>query len=295
MRGVVILKSMKEIYPQTTSENGDDENGNTAFLSAIQRVLRPLIRLLLTKHVTYSYFTTLLKSLFIEVAVNDFSFEGKQTDSRLSLLTGIHRKDIRRLLDEQQNDSPPPTNVSLGARLISRWNTLYLDENGSPVALPRVAKEGNVPSFEFLVSNESKDIRPRAVLDEWLRLGIVEVDENEIVHLKTGAFIPENGWEEKIYYLGRNVRDHLESAVHNVLNEKPPFLERSVYSDGLSAEAVQELANMAENMSMEMLRTLNKKAQELRKKSEQETTQTHRMTLGVYFYSDAKLKEKDET
>lgn len=292
LHGVVILKSMKETYPQIiTTDNIDTESCDVAFMSAIKRVLRPLIRLLLAKHVTYSYLITILKSLFVEVAVADFSSDGKQTDSRLSLLTGIHRKDIRRLLDEQKNDAPPPANVSLGARLISRWNTLYLDENGSPVSLPRVAKEENVPSFEFLVSNESKDIRPRAVLDEWLRLGIVELDENDMVHLRTGAFIPENGWEEKLYYLGRNVRDHLESAVHNVLNEAPPFLERSVYSDGLNAEAVQELAQMAESMSMEMLRTLNKKAQELKKTSE---TQTHRMTLGVYFYTDAKLKEKDE-
>lgn len=284
---------MKETYSQIITSDSDTGSCDSAFVSAIRRLLRPLIRLLLTKHITYPYFTTFLKSLFIEVALHDFPSEGKQTDSRLSLLTGIHRKDIRRLLEEQKNDAPPPANVSLGARLISRWNALYIDKNGVPTPLPRLTKE-NIPSFETLVSNESKDIRSRAVLDEWLRLGIVELGENDMVHLRTGAFIPENGWEEKLYYLGRNVSEHLESAVHNVLNEKPPFLERSVYSDGLSEKAVEELAQMAENMSMEMLRALNQKAQEFKKNSVGQT-QTSRMTLGVYFYTDAKLKDKNES
>ncbi len=290
--GIAILQTMKEIYSKTIENNADTEGGDTVLVSTIQRLLRPLIRLLLSKHITYSYLITILKSLFVEVAVNDFPPEGKQTDSRLSLLTGVHRKDIRRLLEEQKTDSPPPANISLGARLISRWNSLYLDENAIPIPLPRVTKDDS-PSFEILVSNESKDIRPRAVLDEWLRLGIVKLDDNDHVHLLTGAFIPENGWEEKLYYLGRNVRDHLESAVHNVLNEKPPFLERSVYSDGLSPQAIEELAQMAENMSMEMLRALNQKAQELKKASTNKT-QTYRMTLGVYFYTNSKLAEKDD-
>ncbi|MDD2864336.1 MAG: DUF6502 family protein [Methylococcales bacterium] len=268
-------------------------SSNTALIEAIQRLLRPLVRLLLAKQITYTYLISVLKPLFVDVAATEFQLEGKQqTDSRLSLLTGVHRKDIRRFLDEPKIDLTPPVNVSLGARLIARWNgeSDYLDEQALPMPLPRLMQSDGSPSFEKLVCDESKDIRARAVLDEWLRLGLVEIDSNDVVHLCTGAFVPEQGLEEKLYYLGRNVRDHIESAVHNVLDEKPPFLERSVYSDGLSPQAIEELAQLAESMSMDVLRAINKKAQELKKTSS--GNQKNRITLGVYFYTDAKLEGK---
>lgn len=271
-------------------------SGSSALIEALQRLLRPLIRLLLAKQITYPYLISLLKPLFVEVAATEFPLQGKQqTDSRLSLLTGVHRKDIRRILDESREESVPPANISLGARLIARWNgeTEYLDAEARPIPLPRLAQADGSPSYERLVTEESKDIRPRAVLDEWLRLGLVEIDANDMVQLRSGAFVPEYGLDEKLYYLGRNMRDHLASAVHNVLDEKPAFLERSVYSDGLSQEAIAELAQMAESMSMDMLRTLNQRAREL-KKSAPTKGESNRMTFGVYFYTDAKPAKEDK-
>lgn len=264
-------------------------DANPALIQALQRLLRPLVRLLLAKQITYPYLITLLKSLFVDVAAHEFPLAGKnQTDSRLSLLTGVHRKDVRRLLTEATEIAPPPANVSLGARLIARWNgeVDYLDPQARPRPLPRLAQGEGIASFERLVSEESKDIRPRAVLDEWLRLGLVEIDADDRVCLRSGAFVPGNGSSEKLYYLGRNVRDHLETAVHNVLDQQPPRLERSVYADGLSPAAVAELAEMAEEMGMNILRALNQRARELKKSSPGEE-KTQRMSLGIYFYTDA--------
>ncbi len=289
---ILLYLDMSKISDKTETAS-TPISGNTALIEAIQRLLRPLVRLLLAKQITYTYLISLLKPLFVDVAVTEFKLEGKQqTDSRLSLLTGVHRKDIRRFLDEPKIDLTPPANVSLGARLVARWNgeSDYLNEQELPMSLPRFMQADGSPSFERLVSEESKDIRSRVVLDEWLRLGLVEIDANDFVSLRTGAFIPEQGSEEKLYYLGRNVRDHIESAVHNVLDETPPFLERSVYSDGLSPKAIEELAKMAESMSMDVLRAVNKRAQELKKTSS--GNQKNRMTLGVYFYTDAIIDRK---
>lgn len=270
-------------------------DADPALIQALRRLLRPLVRLLLARQITYPYLITLLKSLFVDVAANEFPLAGKrQTDSRLSLLTGVHRKDVRRLLDESADIAPPPANVSLGARLIARWNgeAEYLAADSRPRPLPRLAQSDGGPSFERLVGEESKDIRPRAVLDEWLRLGLVEVDAQDRVCLRSGAFVPEHGSSEKLYYLGRNVRDHLETAVHNVLDQQPPLLERSVYADGLSPAAVAELAEMAEKMGMDVLRALNQRARELKKSSPGEEN-TQRMSLGIYFYTDARPNDTE--
>ncbi len=67
-------------------------------LSAARRILRPLTRLLLANGVTLPAIQEILKSVLIEVAEEDFPVKGKvTTDSRISVLTGVHRKDVKRL------------------------------------------------------------------------------------------------------------------------------------------------------------------------------------------------------
>lgn len=58
-------------------------------VAAIRKVLRPLVRLLLTFQITYPFIVNLLKSLYVEVADQEFAMDEKrQTDSRINLLIG---------------------------------------------------------------------------------------------------------------------------------------------------------------------------------------------------------------
>ncbi len=127
-----------------------------ALVSALRRVLRPFIKLMLAKGITYNYLCDLLKDIFVEVAEKEFRIGGKpSTDSHLSLLTGIHRKDIKRLRHcDHSNTEIIPQAVSMGARLVSLWTSdvRYLDENSQPKPLPRFIKEGGEISFEGLVA-----------------------------------------------------------------------------------------------------------------------------------------------
>ncbi|MGB8275288.1 MAG: DUF6502 family protein, partial [Alphaproteobacteria bacterium] len=63
-----------------------------SLVAALRRLLRPLVRLLVAEGIPFMYFTNLLKGVFVDVAVEEFRIKGKeQTDSRISLLTGVHR------------------------------------------------------------------------------------------------------------------------------------------------------------------------------------------------------------
>ncbi len=287
MVSCAILRRMSASDLEPTANTGG-VTPSPALVAALRKLLRPLVRLLLSKGVSYPYFANWLKGLFVDVAAQDFPLEGKrQTDSRLSLLTGVHRKDVRRLMSASPADNPAPENVSFGARLVARWcaDERYADEHGAPLPLPRLPDASGGPSFERLVADESKDIRARVVLDEWLRLGLAVLDEQDRVCLCSGAFVPDQGFDEKVYYLGRNVRDHLAAASHNVLGQQPPFLERCVYSDGLSPAGVAELAAMAEQMGMDCLHRLNRRAAELR--AQAPGTASERMSFGIYFYHES--------
>ncbi|MEZ5703409.1 MAG: DUF6502 family protein, partial [Burkholderiaceae bacterium] len=233
--------------------------------------------------------------LFVEVADRHFRLDDKPpTDSRVSLVSGVHRKDVSRLRGAAQEAAPAASSVvPLGAQLVAQWmgNPRYCLPDGQPRPLPRLVSEGGDLSFEALVSGVSSDIRSRVVLDEWLRQGLARLDEAGHVCLNTGAFVPSADAQEKAYYLGLNLHDHAAAAVHNVLGGQPPFMERSVHYRGLTPASIQSLQQLAHEMGMQTLLAVNKAAMAA-EAEDREIASTagsalpdQRFTLGVYFYA----------
>jgi len=266
-----------------------------ALVKALRQALRPLLRVMLAQGITLPFLTELVKSMLVEVAERDFRLDGKPaSDSRVSLLTGVHRKDVFRLRRGKDGadgladdiEKVPPV-VSLGAQLVAQWlgNPNYLNAEGQPLGLPRNVSEGGAQSFEALVAGINSDIRSRVVLDEWLRLGVVSIDEQRMVCLNTQAFVPAQGFDEKAFYFGHNLHDHGAAAAHNLLGQEPPFLERSLHFNGLSAGAITELAAQSQKLGMQALVAVNKTAL-AREKTTAPTDSLQRMTFGIYFYAE---------
>jgi len=261
----------------------------TAILrQALRAVLRPLVRLLLQNQLTYPAFAALLKEVYVELADAEFRLSGKrQTDSRVSLLTGIHRKEVNRLRALTPDSDSPPRSASLGALILSRWVGVadFHGADGRPRPLPRQSGSDGEASFEKLVQSVSKDIRPRAVLDEWLRLGVAHVDPDGNVMLNTESFVADRGFEEKAYFFGRNLRDHIAAGAHNLEGGAPPFVDRSVYYAQLSEDSTRELEELSRELGMEALRAVNRRALELRERDAVDPgAASSRMNFGIYFY-----------
>ena len=262
-----------------------------ALTKAIKQLLTPVVGLLLDNGLTYTWLTKVLKRIFVDVAESEFEAEGKpQTDSRISLISGVHRRDVSKLRKENAQAYEPPSSIFLGPKLIAIWisEDRFLTSEGDPETLPRMksgAVEGGPASFEELVTMVRTDIRPRAILDEMLRLDVVSVDDkNDTVTLRTDSFVPSKGTEEKMYFLGRNIHDHIAASRANVASASPPFLERSVYYDQLSQESIDELATLSRKKSTRILQDLNKRARELQSQDAQSTSPKLRMNFGYYFF-----------
>ncbi|WP_176507790.1 MULTISPECIES: DUF6502 family protein [Pseudomonas] len=262
-----------------------------SMLSALRRIMRPLVRLMLRKGVTYTMFTDVLKEVFVDVAHREFRLDDKvPTDSRISLLTGVHRKDVRRLRSESDASSAAlPENITLGAQLVNVWTRSppFCSEAGQALALPRLASVGGECSFDALVAKVSTDIRGRVVLDEWLRLGVVRLDDQDRVHLEAQAFVPQKGFDEKAAYFGHNLHDHACAAVHNLSGEGLPFFERSVHYDALTPGSVDTLREAVSQDGMQTLLAFSRLAAELENTDEPSHGQRQRITVGLYFYSEA--------
>jgi len=253
---------------------------------AVIMLCRPLVRLLIEKGMTFPQFRELIKELYVDVASKQFSLDDKTiSDSRIFVLTGVHRKDIKRLRQASEQQKPTITSsASLSGEIIARWSSMeaFVDDKGNPRQLLK-NEINNQPGFEQLVSSVSKDVRPKVILEEWLRLNIVHLKGDYIV-LNKSAFVANKEFKEMAYYLGHHIHDHMASCVSNILSKEPPMLERSVYYANLTENSLTVLRNIADKKANELLLHLNKKAIKLHDADKDKENATHRMRLGVYWH-----------
>lgn len=260
---------------------------SSTVLAAVLRLLRPVVRLLLRHGVAYPAFAAALKQVFLDAARDELRRTGqKQTDSAMSLLSGVHRRDVRTLgrdtSPEARADEEP---LSLASQVVARWlgDATYLDDEGNPRALPRF---GDTPSFDSLVAQVSRDIRARTVLAELERLGMAEHAERHVRLLAPG-FVPRQGFAEMVALLRDNAHDHLGAATLN-LDGEHNYLEQAVFVDELTAESARHLHAVAAKAWRQAFRTVMREAQ-----ARFDHDQTHssalqrvyRARFGSYFYA----------
>ena len=266
-----------------------------ALVKAVVMLCRPLIRLLIEKGITFPQFRELMKELYVEVADKEFSLDDKKpSDSRVFVLTGVHRKDIKRI--RQQSDLADvkiTSSASLSGEIVARWASMpdYLDDKGAPRQLAKSGK--GEQGFEQLVSSVSKDVRPKVILEEWLRLGMVSLKDDHVI-LKKSAFVTNKEFTEMAYYLGHNVHDHLASCVNNIIADQAPMLERSVYYASLTESSVNKLNAIAGKKGDELLQQLNKQAIKFYDADKDKDDANYRIRLGVYWYQ-AQLDNEPDT
>lgn len=274
-----------------------------SLLKAARRLLRPLVRLMMNNGLTFPILADALRELFVDVAVNDILIDPKsRSDSRISLLTGVHRKEIKRLREAPPDTADVPEVVTLMSQIVGRWigTAAFTDASGRPRPLLRTGHGSaeHEPSFDALVESITTDIRPRAVLDDLLSHGVVYLDADDRVQLKADAFIPRAGGEEQLFYFARNLHDHVATAVANIGGAgAPPYLDRSVHYDRLTPDQAKALEDYAREAAMHVLLDVNRRALALlQEQPDAGITDYHRVNFGVYvFGEDEHLSVADQS
>ncbi|WP_404364600.1 DUF6502 family protein [Marinobacter sp.] len=226
---------------------------------ALSQILRPLARLLLRNGIGYGEFSELIKQAFVDSALEDFSDpRGKATDSRAAVLTGLTRKEVKRLRDRSasQNDAPvPPSGTSRAARVVSGWlqDREFQDSEGAPAML---AFDGH-NSFSELVRRYSGDMTPRAVLDELVRVGVVEPGDRLV--LRKRAYIPLGDDNAMLDIFGEDVSDLVSTIDHNLVKGpgQEPLYQRTLSYDNIPPEVMGQWRRYAARHSQQLLETLD--------------------------------------
>ncbi len=272
-----------------------------AAIDALLAVLRPLARLAVDHGVQFGQLEELLKRAMVEAALHaTVGEDGRSAPaiSRLSVISGIHRKEVKRLLEASDlatvHAERTPT-----AELFTRWMTdrAWQDEAGRPLRLPRRAPDGG-PSFESLARSVTTDVHPRTLLDELLRVDLAAFDEStDTVVLRADAFVPTGRIEALLAFLAANVGDHLAAARANVSAAlataggdpppRAPFVEQALYADALSRGSADAAAEQARAHWARLLRAL---APELQRLEDEDRaagrTTDHRVRIGLYCYAE---------
>ena len=207
-----------------------------ALQDALAGLLAPVARLAVAQGLPFAAVEEMLKRAFVQAAADAHpGLLAHRKVSRISTTTGINRREVTRLT---QNTRRADTHGrSLVDELYAHWQSdaIYRDAEGQPLTLPR---QGPAPSFETLAQAITRDVHPRSLLQELVRLSLAQFDEaTDTVQLARHS-VPSGDKGRMLNILGANVGDHLSAAVENVTGEGNRHFEQALFADGLSDDTL---------------------------------------------------------
>jgi hypothetical protein len=226
--------------------------------SAVIRILRPLVKILLRNGIPYGSFCEIAKWVYVDTASRDFAIPGrKQSISRVAIITGLSRKEVKRIQEVPESDDLGASDrYNRVVRVISGWrkDPRFLDVKGNPRDLPL---EGEATDFSFLVKTYSGDIPSRAVLDEMLMAGIIDLDKKHVRLLDKG-YIIRKGEIGKINILGTDVGDLISTIDHNIVcPSSEAFVQRKALYDNIPEESLSELRKIMSKRAKRFIETMD--------------------------------------
>jgi hypothetical protein len=225
-------------------------------LAAIGRILRPIVRILIRNGVPSDALTQLVRKTYVDVAAAEFQLNGKrQTVSRISVITGLHRKEVARL--RSLNGKGLGTGASArnrAAAVLTAWlrDPDFLDRKGDPLDLPFAGTN----SFSELVRRYSGDMKPRAMADELLASGAIENSGGRL-RLSARGYVPGADTGDLIAMLGTDTAQLIDTIDHNLRNPDKRY-QRKVEYINVSREHAAEFRELSARLSQHLLEELDR-------------------------------------
>jgi Family of unknown function (DUF6502) len=203
-------------------------------LQALRLMLKPLVKLFISQGVTHAEFAEAAKEVYVEIALRDFETKGRINKSRVAILTGLTRKEVKNVIDRALQTGPQDKMYSRPERVLAGWygDPTYTGPYGIPLELQYESNGGDEPSFVGLVKTYSGDMAPRQMLNELLRSGsVVEVDNR--YKAVSRSYEPSALSPELIVRLGEIGHRFFSTAATNIekKGQGSGYFDRLVYAD----------------------------------------------------------------
>ncbi|MCB0328633.1 MAG: hypothetical protein KDD70_03185 [Bdellovibrionales bacterium] len=184
----------------------------------VKLLMVPVVRFLIRHSVGFQAASQIMKELYVKAARENLERENSKVNaSRLSAITGIHRRDVNEIL-EMESFEPGRYQASIAARVLTVWenSTQFIDKAGNPRIL---SYKGTENDFQQLVKRVSSNLHPGTVLFQLERMNAVKKSGDGISLEKPAAVL--NAGDVNVFRLLAADMDSLVSAVEeNALRDE---------------------------------------------------------------------------
>lgn len=230
------------------------EQSTKVLFDGLIAILRPIVRFCLRRSLKLQDLIEASKIAFISVAKEEMLKEDIESSaSKLSIMTGVHRRDIARL----EGSNEPKQESKLLGKILNMWreNKEYLSPNGRPRAL---SVEGKNSEFATLVHSISKDLNPYTVLFELERSAVIERVKDSI-RLTSSIYAPIGNIKEGLNLLSSDLEDLVLAVDQNIFDkDQIPNLHIKTDYDNICLENMPEIEKWLLNAGTEQHHKISK-------------------------------------
>jgi hypothetical protein len=259
---------------------------------ALRTMLKPLIRLLISQGVSHADFSEAAKDVYVEMAIRHFDDSEKVNQSRVAILTGLTRKEVKNVIDRAMTTTSHGKNFSRPSRVLVGWHSdpKYTGPYGVPLEIPYESTLKDQPSFKELVRAYSGDMAPLQMLKELIRVGaVVQLDNGNYKVLRRN-FEPERLSPELLERFGDVAHNFFSTAAANIEKSEQGagFFERVVYAEEpITKEIIAQFDLYVKTRGQEFLEELDNWF--VRKQEEADNKQERFDTgFGMFHYVESK-------
>jgi hypothetical protein len=260
--------------------------------AALFLALRPIAKMLLRVGLGYREFANIAKSVFVEVASDEFGVRGRQTNaSRIAAMNGISRKEVSRLRGSDLGSLSDLTKREAPLYvLLHVWETdhRYIDDRGLPRLLPFAGED---ISFSSLVEECVGDIPPGAIRTELKRVGAISELPDKTLRIENTCFMPAGASERMVIGLGSlyAFADTVEFNSH-LEGQQLTRLQRLVVVDKFPEDRVQGAKEHVESKLKLVSEELDGYLTQEVASSPENGSKT-RVGIGIYYYEMPNVEE----
>jgi hypothetical protein len=213
-------------------------NSQNIITKILTTMSRPIARLCLKHAIGIQQAIEAIKKAFIDCAAESISESGHKVNvSRLSIATGLHRRDVARLAE--QESTPLQTTHAL-SRIIATWENH--PDFTTKLGKARILKhDGNDCEFNLLVRSVTSDLHPGTVLFQLEQIGAVEKTPHGVKLLNASENIKND--PIKAYQLLSKDMEDLPIAVDENIsgNRALPHLHARTEYDNIIEDALPKI------------------------------------------------------
>ena len=269
-----------------------------ALLSALETILKPTIKLLLQSGIGYSEFAAVAKSVFVQVATDEYKRRGRPANfSQVSAMTGISRKEVSKIRKPvAQKRWTPSMEATPVNTILHEW---HFDPDFSDGAGKSKSLQFEGPlSFSTLVSRYVGDIPPGAMRSALQKAGVLTQDSEGLLRVRQPFFYSKVFNEDFVRGLAFSLSNLGSTLVYNAsLHQQTELsderkadlyrLERGVWSEHLSEIGALKFKKWVDSAAPRFLEDANRFIGENElPKNEWSLAPPRAVGIGLFYYEE---------